>query len=347
MKTWKSFYLLALAATLAFTGCKKDDEGASRSGELTVGQTEYTLGAAEDRTAAATFTAPADWTLTVTYEDAADWLTVTPASGTAGEQTVELREAEAVLRDAAREVERLLALAESPDPEAFYRRHAAGQEREALERRREDIEDALRLAARDMGAEDFEAFLASFGEADREALEARLAELGGRLAALAEEDERLADAARTLDVRLEQAAASDTLSRARQRASSLAGTIRELALEWSRCALARYLLLEARGRFEKERQPGVVRTASSLFAAITGGAWSGIAASLEDSSLRVLPPHGEPVSPEVLSRGTQEQLYLALRLAQDKVPAATKPLAAADCRDAAALEALTAAFLAE
>ena len=89
MKTWKSFYLLALAATLAFTGCKKDDEGASRSGELTVGQTEYTLGAAEDRTAAATFTA-----LTVTYEDAADWLTVTPASGTAGEQTVELSAAE-------------------------------------------------------------------------------------------------------------------------------------------------------------------------------------------------------------------------------------------------------------
>ena len=92
MKTWKSFYLLALAATLAFTGCKKDDEdeGASQTGKLTVGQTEYTLGAAEDRTAAATFTAPADWTLTVTYEDAADWLTVTPASGTAGEQSVEL-----------------------------------------------------------------------------------------------------------------------------------------------------------------------------------------------------------------------------------------------------------------
>ena len=46
MKTWKSFYLLALAATLAFTGCKKDDEdeGASQTGKLTVGQTEYTLG---------------------------------------------------------------------------------------------------------------------------------------------------------------------------------------------------------------------------------------------------------------------------------------------------------------
>ena len=98
MKTWKSFYLLALAATLAFTGCKKDDEdeGASQTGKLTVGQTEYTLGAAEDRTAAVTFSATADWTAAVVYDDveSADWLTVTPASGTAGEQTVELSAAE-------------------------------------------------------------------------------------------------------------------------------------------------------------------------------------------------------------------------------------------------------------
>ena len=98
MKTWKSFYLLALAATLAFTGCKKDDEdeGASQTGKLTVGQTEYTLGAAEDRTAAVTFSATADWTAAVVYDDveSADWLTVTPASGTAGEQSVELSAAE-------------------------------------------------------------------------------------------------------------------------------------------------------------------------------------------------------------------------------------------------------------
>ena len=49
----------------------------------------------------------------------------------------------------------------------------------------------------------------------------------------------------------------------------------------------------------------------------------------------------------IRARAAQEALVLALRLAQDKVPAATKPLATADCRDAAALEALNAAFLAE
>lgn len=59
---------------------------------LTVEQSDYTLGAVEERTAAATFSATADWTAAVVYDDAesADWLTVTPASGAAGEQEVRL-----------------------------------------------------------------------------------------------------------------------------------------------------------------------------------------------------------------------------------------------------------------
>ena len=73
--------------------------------ELTVEQTDYTLGAVEERTATAVFTAKNDWTLSVVYDNAgtgtgtetddetateAAWLTVTPASGAAGKQTVEL-----------------------------------------------------------------------------------------------------------------------------------------------------------------------------------------------------------------------------------------------------------------
>lgn len=88
----KRFYLLALAATLAFTGCKKDD-GDPRPENLTIEKTKYALDAVEERTATVAFTAAADWTLSVVYDDAessADWLSVTPMSGTAGEQTVEL-----------------------------------------------------------------------------------------------------------------------------------------------------------------------------------------------------------------------------------------------------------------
>ena len=88
----KQLYLLPLLAILALTGCKKDDD-ASRPGNLTIEKTEYTLDADEERTATVAFIAAADWTLSVVYDDAessADWLSVTPASGTVGEQAVEL-----------------------------------------------------------------------------------------------------------------------------------------------------------------------------------------------------------------------------------------------------------------
>ena len=93
----KQLYLLTLLAILALTGCKKDDSTdtppPAPEPTLTVEQTEYTLDAAEERNATVAFTAVADWTLSVVYDDAessADWLSVTPMSGTAGEQAVEL-----------------------------------------------------------------------------------------------------------------------------------------------------------------------------------------------------------------------------------------------------------------
>ena len=90
----KSFYLLTLAAAIALAACSNDDSTPDPNPSpadtgLVIEQTEYTLDALDNRSATLTFSASADWTLTVTGEDA-DWLTVTPASGTAGSQTVEL-----------------------------------------------------------------------------------------------------------------------------------------------------------------------------------------------------------------------------------------------------------------
>ena len=102
MKTPKPLYWLALTAALALAACSKEDpaptpepnpEPEPEQTEIVIEQTEYTLDADEERTATVAFTATADWTLSVAYDDAessANWLSVTPMSGTAGEQTVEL-----------------------------------------------------------------------------------------------------------------------------------------------------------------------------------------------------------------------------------------------------------------
>ncbi len=257
------------------------------------------------------------------------------------EQEEERHRAEAVAEDAERAVKRLLQAAEAADPEDFLLRYAVKQERETVLRRREELEDMLRLAALDAAREEksdphdedrheislpsdengrlaesaFAAFLDGFARLEKDELEAEQTELSGRLSWIGEERTRLDDEVRTIRVRMENQVSSESLQRDRMEAARVAENIRELAREWARYALARRLLVEARGRFEKERQPEVIRVASTIFAHVTEGKWAGISASLEDSSLHVLSPHGEPVDPEVLSRGTQEQLYLSLRLA--------------------------------
>ena len=96
----KPFYLLTLAAALAFAGCGKDKEenlpppSEETDSNLTIEQTDYTLGAIEERTVTVSFTALGEWELfRVEYDDAEtddEWLTVTPTSGPAGERTVQL-----------------------------------------------------------------------------------------------------------------------------------------------------------------------------------------------------------------------------------------------------------------
>ena len=227
-------------------------------------------------------------------------------------QEEDLRAVEEADRDAMRQTEELLRLAEVEDVETFRRMDSRRVERDNLLRRREDLEDALRRAA---GTTPLEDFLNDFSNLDKERLEQRLAELSSQLEATARQDERLADMAGNVRAELHTLVSSETLADLRVQEAALREDLRALGLEWSRHALARHLLLEARRRFEKERQPEVIRVASDLFASITDRSWAGINASLEDGQLRVLPPHGESLPPEQLSRGAQEQLYLALRLA--------------------------------
>lgn len=230
------------------------------------------------------------------------------------------RRAETAALDVARERERnLLARAGARDAEDFLRLAALLVEYRDLSRRRQDLEDALNLAA---DSRPLEEFLASFKEGDQEAQERRLAAIQTELAAMGDGEQELAARVAELNARVAALSRDEELARMRQEEASLMERMERMALSWSRRALAAALLRQAKLSFEKERQPEVIREASTIFSRITNGRWRGISASLEDASLRILPPSGEPVGPEFLSRGAQEQAYLALRLAYIKSHAA-------------------------
>jgi len=86
-----------------------------------------------------------------------------------------------------------------------------------------------------------------------------------------------------------------------------------LADEWSTRILATTIVRKALERYEKEKQPLVIKEAQSFFSHITQGRYSRIYAPLDESKIYVEDSDGRRKDIQELSRGTAEQLYLSLR----------------------------------
>ncbi|GKU78270.1 AAA family ATPase [Paenibacillus sp. L3-i20] len=67
--------------------------------------------------------------------------------------------------------------------------------------------------------------------------------------------------------------------------------------------------------YEEERQPAVLKKASQYFRTLTGGRYIRVSVNVEESGIRVENNDHTMLDSSVLSRGTAEQLYLAMRLA--------------------------------
>lgn len=110
--------------------------------------------------------------------------------------------------------------------------------------------------------------------------------------------------------RLEHAA---ELGERRQELSIVEGRAAARARSWATRAVALRLLEETRRRYERERQPQVIQDAERYLERITGGAYARIIATPGEATVRAEAADGTLRETEELSRGTAEQLYLAMR----------------------------------
>ena len=85
------------------------------------------------------------------------------------------------------------------------------------------------------------------------------------------------------------------------------------ARDWAVRTIAENLLKEAQGKYERERQPNVVRLAESFFKGITDGRYQTVFSPLGSSEIHVTDSLGVSKQPVQLSQGTREQLFLSLR----------------------------------
>lgn len=146
-------------------------------------------------------------------------------------------------------------------------------------------------------------------------IESRWTELCDRLGAVEKRLKELYEEQGRLRVRLEQIAADRTLPRKLYELKGVEVQITETLEKWETLTVAQRLLEMVRKKYELERQPETLREASRYFERLTEGKYKRVWTPLEAGVLYVDSAKGEKMSVEVLSRGTREQLFLALRLA--------------------------------
>ena len=130
-------------------------------------------------------------------------------------------------------------------------------------------------------------------------------------AALAESRDRRATAATRVE-----AAASDRANESFQ--SELAALELRITEHQDRRRVlerARAILEETRAAVARDHQPPVLREASRWLARLTDGRYHSITTAVDEARLEVHERDGSLWKPERLSRGTREQVFLALRLA--------------------------------
>lgn len=85
--------------------------------------------------------------------------------------------------------------------------------------------------------------------------------------------------------------------------------------QWATRALCLELFKKAKELYEKDKQPEVMRRASDYFRMMTDHQFNRVTAPLGEKRIMAERENGEYVEAAYLSRGTAEQLYLAMRLA--------------------------------
>ena len=215
------------------------------------------------------------------------------------------------LKQVAVEIDALLAAGGATDAEDFRRRARQDEDRQELERQRDEH---LRSLERISGpGEKFDAFCESLANSDP----GQLVEESGRLSERQTEVDAQCNALREerggIDNELAQLTGEEESSALRIRRNTLLEQLQEQAREWSRLTIAEALLEKTRHKFERERQPSVIRHAQDFFSTVTGGRYTGLYAPLGEQTISVTDANGGNRQPSELSRGTREQLYLALR----------------------------------
>ena len=195
--------------------------------------------------------------------------------------------------------------------EDFRRRAAQYRDRMNLEQQRDEHDRALtRISG---PGEKKDSFFESLNNSDLSRLDAEYGELEDEIIKMEEIRSELQEERGRISNTLEQLAGEEESSVLRKRRNTLKEQLLEHARKWSQLVLEKTLLEMTQQKFEQERQPDVIKHAQEFFYNVTDKRYNRLYAPIGEKKIMVEDVDGNTKHPHELSRGTREQLYLALR----------------------------------
>ena len=215
------------------------------------------------------------------------------------------------LMEQQKKLEDLLIAGNSKDSESFLLKAREHERRQDLVQRRD--EHRRNLEKLSGPGPRYESFLLSFDGVDPHSLDKQSIELADYRDGIRTNCNNLRKETGGIEKELAQLTGEEESSALRIRKHAMEEQLKNHAGEWSRLVVAEALLERTQQLFEQERQPKVIQHAQRCFSSITSGRYPRLFAPIGKESITVVDSNGTNIEPNELSRGTREQLYLALR----------------------------------
>jgi uncharacterized protein YhaN len=205
----------------------------------------------------------------------------------------------------------LLKLADSATPEEFKTVAVELQERASAEKSLEDL-ILNQPSVNDSGPD---SILTEISETADEEIAAELAAAEDQIRQLDSERGERQVTLGGLRTQKDELEKSNPTSAHELKIDELEQTIEEQAHRWAVLSVAHHAITTTRERYQRERQAPLMQHATEYFTQLTRGSYTRIETVLGEDEIRVFDEHDVAKGVDELSRGTAEQLYLAIRFA--------------------------------
>lgn len=152
----------------------------------------------------------------------------------------------------------------------------------------------------------------------------RARELRHRLVEASEDRDRCLHDQAAVQAEVDRLTTSADVPRCELRVAGLEAQLVEAVTTWASLSLAHQMVEGTLAKYQRERQPDVVKRAAALFTQVTGGDY--VRLEVRDNDVFAIDHAAREVPAHLLSTGAREQLYLCMRIALAESFSKTTPL---------------------